>query len=429
MSQQTTPAPGREMAASLLRRYRAVRSQSAHLCETLETEDFVVQTVPDVSPTKWHLAHTTWFFETFLLKDNVPGYTSPDPIYEYLFNSYYNAVGKQWSRPDRGLLSRPTVRGVFEYRDHVDAAVTNLLENADDATIERIAGIVEVGLNHEQQHQELMLTDIKHVLAFNPLFPVYRPGEAPAGEAPAALEWVEFPEGMHSIGHDGNDFGYDNEYPRHRDFVPGFKLAHRLVTNGEFRAFIDDDGYKRPELWLSAGWATVQEQGWGAPLHWQRRDGVCHHFTLSGFRVVNDNEPVCHVSYFEADAYARWAGRRLPTEFEWEVAAAGEPVEGNFVDDERYHPVPASTRPWNGRFQQLYGDVWEWTMSQYSPYPGYRPAPGAIGEYNGKFMCNQFVLRGGSCATPANHIRRTYRNFFQPDARWQFSGIRLADDA
>ena len=429
MSQQTKGTPARALADSLLQRYRDVRAASERLCETLETEDYVVQTVPDVSPTKWHLAHTTWFFETFLLKDAVSGYTSPDPIYEYLFNSYYNAVGKQWTRQDRGLLSRPTVKGVYAYRTYVDEAMTEFLTTADIATIKKVAGIVEVGLNHEQQHQELMVTDIKHVLAFNPLHPVYRAGDAPAGEAPQALDWVEFPEGMHSIGHDGKGFGYDNEYPRHRTFAPGFKLATRLVTSGEFRAFIEDGGYKRAELWLSAGWATVQDQEWSAPLYWDRRNSVCHAFTLSGFRAVNDTEPVCHVSYFEADAYARWAGRRLPTEFEWEVAASGEPIEGNFVDAERFHPVPASTRAWNGRFQQLYGDVWEWTMSQYSAYPGYRPAPGAIGEYNGKFMCNQFVLRGGSCATPANHIRRTYRNFFQPEARWQFSGIRLADDA
>jgi ergothioneine biosynthesis protein EgtB len=428
-SENATGAPAPPSAETLLNRYRAVRSASEHLCETLEPEDLVVQTMADVSPTKWHLAHTSWFFETFLLKPSLPDYETPEPMYEYLFNSYYNTVGSQWHRPHRGLLSRPTVREVYDYRAHVDAFMTELLSTADEALVARVAPVLEVGVNHEQQHQELMLTDIKHVLAFNPLQPVYRRAEAPLGEDPGEMEWQSFAEGMHSIGHDGQGFAYDNEGPRHRAFVPAFRLCTRLVTNGEFRRFIDDGGYRRPELWLSEGWAAVHEQGWDAPLYWQRHDGEWTVFTLSGRRPVQDHEPACHLSYFEADAFARWAGRRLPTEFEWEVAAAGEPVEGDLDDDERFHPAPASIRRWNGAFRQLYGGAWEWTMSPYSPYPGYRPPEGAIGEYNGKFMCNQFVLRGGSCATPADHIRRTYRNFFPPSARWQFSGIRLADDA
>jgi ergothioneine biosynthesis protein EgtB len=339
-------------------------------------------------------------------------------------------VGEQWDRPRRGHLSRPTVREVYAYRDHVDASVTELLEGADADLLVRIAPVMEIGFNHEQQHQELMLTDIKHVLSINPLHPVYRDTEPVRTEAPGALEWVTFPEGMHEIGHAGpNGFAYDNEGPRHRTFVHPFRLATRLVTNGDYRAFIEDGGYTRSPFWLSEGWATVQARGWTMPFYWREHDGRLLHFTLSGLREIDDHEPVAHLSYFEADAYARWAGKRLPTEFEWEVAAGGEPVEGNFVDDRRYHPQPASSRAWNGRFQQLYGDVWEWTMSQYSPYPGYRPPDGAIGEYNGKFMCNQFVLRGGSCATPSDHIRRTYRNFFPPDARWQFTGLRLASDA
>jgi ergothioneine biosynthesis protein EgtB len=383
--------------------------------------------MPDVSPTRWHLAHTTWFFETFLLKPN-GDYESPHPIFEYLFNSYYNTVGDMWHRPHRGLLSRPTVGEVYAYRDHVDAAVVDLLERADDELVARMRPVMEIGLNHEQQHQELMLTDIKHVLSINPLHPVFRETAILRGDTPGELEWQAYPEGMHSIGHDGDGFSYDNEGPRHRAFVNAFRLSTRLVTNGEFREFIADGGYRRPELWLSDGWSAVGEHGWTVPLYWERHDGGYRHFTLSGLREVLDHEPVCHLSYFEADAFARWKGKRLPTEFEWEVAASGEPIEGNFVDDALYHPCAASARRWNGRFEQLYGDVWEWTMSQYSPYPGYRPPEGAIGEYNGKFMCNQFVLRGGSCATPADHIRRTYRNFFPPDARWQFTGLRLADD-
>jgi ergothioneine biosynthesis protein EgtB len=426
-SQQVSRAPVRSSGA-LQRRYREVRAATESLCDTLAPEDYVVQTMPDVSPTKWHIAHTTWFFETFLLKPHLAGYTPAHPRYEYLFNSYYNAVGDQYPRPRRGLLSRPTVAEVYDYRAGVDEAMDGLLSGADERLLADLTPLVEIGLNHEQQHQELMLTDIKHVFATNPLEPVFRPAASAPEGPPGTLRWQAFPEGMHTIGRSGDGFFYDHESPRHRAFVPSFRIASRLVTNGEFRAFMQDGGYKRPELWLSEGWAVVGERGWNAPLYWDRRNGVCWMFTLSGARPVIDTEPVCHVSYYEADAYARWAGYRLPTEFEWEVAAGGETIEGNFVDDGRLHPVPASTRSWSGRLEQMFGDVWEWTQSHYSPYPRYRPAPGAIGEYNGKFMCNQFVLRGGSCATRADHIRETYRNFFPADARWQFSGIRLADD-
>jgi ergothioneine biosynthesis protein EgtB len=432
MNAQKVSASPVRTADDMLRHYKRVRAATEALCRTLAPEDCVVQSMPDASPTKWHLAHTTWFFETFILRPFLSGYAPVHPAYEVLFNSYYTAVGAQYPRPRRGLLSRPTVAEVYDYREHVDAFMVELLSGSDNRVLGTVAPILDIGMNHEQQHQELILTDVKHVLGINPLKPVFREQEspAPAGDA-GTIGWEAYPEGMHSIGHEGEGFAYDNEGPRHRTFVPGFRIATRLVTNGEYRGFMDDGGYKRPELWLSEGWAAVDAHGWGAPLYWERRDGVCWVFTLSGTRPVIDSEPVCHVSYFEADAYARWAGHRLPTEFEWEVAASGEPVEGNLaaVGGGRIHPEPASAREWARPLQQLYGDVWEWTQSHYSPYPGYRPAAGAIGEYNGKFMCNQFVLRGGSCATPSNHIRKTYRNFFPAGARWQFAGIRLADEA
>ncbi|MDH3197469.1 MAG: ergothioneine biosynthesis protein EgtB [Candidatus Krumholzibacteria bacterium] len=412
----------------MIERYRHVRAFSVSLCETLEPEDTVVQTMPDVSPTKWHLAHTSWFFETFLLAPYLSGYRSPDPLYASLFNSYYVAVGERHHRPHRGLLSRPTLREVGDYRRHVDTHMERLLEDGISAEFE---SVLVLGLNHEQQHQELILTDIKHVLVANPLGPVFRaPADAPREAAtPAPVAWRAIEGGVRDLGHDGEGFAYDNEGPRHRVHLAPFALASRLVTNGEYRAFIDDGGYARPELWLDLGWHTRTAEGWEAPLYWERRDGDWWMFTLSGMRRVAEDEPVCHVSYFEADAFARWSGRRLPTEFEWEAVAQGVPIAGNFADSGALHPRPASRAAPPDAPAQLYGDVWEWTQSHYSPYPGYRPPAGAIGEYNGKFMCNQFVLRGGSCATPAGHVRRTYRNFFPPGARWQFTGIRLADDA
>jgi ergothioneine biosynthesis protein EgtB len=411
----------------LINRFSEVRSFTEYLCEPLVAEDYVVQTMTDVSPTKWHLAHVSWFFETFVLREFDPTYVSINDRYAYLFNSYYVQAGERHCRDQRGYLSRPTVKEVYVYRAHVDEAMHRFLTGCTTDTFQRVADVLEVGLNHEQQHQELILTDIKHVLSVNPLRPVYRETTretAPRVEAP--IGWVEFAEGVREIGHDGEGFAYDNEGPRHRAFLEPFALADRLVTNGEYLQFMQDGGYERPELWLSAGWAWIAENGFTEPFYWERRDGGSWmHFTLSGMKEVNRAEPVCHLSYFEADAYARWADARLPEEREWEVAAEAVPVRGNLVDEGQF--APTGDAGGNG-LRQMYGDVWEWTRSQYSPYPGYRPAEGAIGEYNGKFMCNQFVLRGGSCATSRSHIRRTYRNFFAPESCWQFTGLRLARD-
>jgi ergothioneine biosynthesis protein EgtB len=393
----------------------------------LQPEDCVVQTVPEVSPTKWHLAHTSWFFETFVLKDALPGYSPINVQYAYLFNSYYNAAGKMHCRPKRGLISRPTLRETIEYRDRVDSLMDAVFQNA--ALVDRFAPIITLGIHHEQQHQELMLTDIKHVFSENPLYPVYRERSAQVSAPVPPIKWLPFKAGVFEIGHNGDGFCYDNEELRHREFVEDFHLASRLVTNGEYLEFIEDGGYNRPEFWLSLGWFTVGEQHWNAPLYWDQRDGGWSAFTLSGLRELDKSEPVCHVSYFEADAFARWAGARLPTEFEWEVAAENLPYTGNFVDEEIFHPKPLDSSTSRQPIAQMFGDVWEWTRSSYSPYPGYVAAPGALGEYNGKFMCNQYVLRGGSCATAQSHIRKTYRNFFPPNARWQFMGIRLAKDA
>ncbi|MGH7531127.1 MAG: ergothioneine biosynthesis protein EgtB [Gemmatimonadales bacterium] len=404
----------------LATRYRAVREASTMLCAPLAPEDMTVQPMPDASPAKWHLAHTTWFFETFVLKSSVVGYRSFHPQFEYLFNSYYNAVGPQWYRPHRGLLTRPTVAEVLEYRAHVDATMARVLETGSYPE-----AVVELGLHHEQQHQELILTDVKYLLAQNPLRPVYRqPITDIRQDASPPLGWIEGTPGLHAIGFPGLGFAFDNESPRHDELLRPYRIADRLVTNGEYREFIADGGYRRPELWLSDGWAVVRERGWQAPLYWFEREDGWWIYTLAGFRGLTDAEPVCHVSFYESDAYARWRGARLPTEAEWEVAAASEPIRGNFVEGGRFHPVPGK-----GGARQFFGDAWEWTASPYLAYPGYRPVPGALGEYNAKFMCNQFVLRGGSCATPRSHIRVTYRNFFPPDARWQFSGIRLAADA
>jgi ergothioneine biosynthesis protein EgtB len=412
---------------TLAGRYREVRRFTEYLCEPLADEDYVVQTMEDVSPTKWHLAHVSWFFETFVLLPHVPSYKPFHPAYAYLFNSYYVQAGERHCRDKRGYLSRPTVREVHAYRAYVDEHMAELLETADEEALETIQALVEIGLNHEQQHQELLLTDIKHVFSVNPLRPVYRPRKvAMAGQAPP-LTWVPFEEGIYEVGHGGGGFAYDNEAPRHKTYLQPFLLASRPVTNGEFMAFIEDGGYRRTELWLSAGWKTVEEKGWSEPFYWERQDGRWYLYTLSGTREVHPDETLCHVSYFEADAYARWAGTRLPTEQEWEFAASEVPITGNFVEEGYYHPVRAGMFG-RGDLLDVYGSVWEWTRSQYSPYPGYAPDPGALGEYNGKFMCNQFVLRGGSCATSITHIRPTYRNFFAPDACWQFSGIRLAKD-
>ena len=439
--------PGATRIESLLARFHQIRDFTNSLCAGLEPEDCVVQSMPDVSPTKWHLAHTTWFFETFILKKFSPGYRPEIPQYAYLFNSYYNAAGEMHRRDLRGLISRPTVREAERYRASVDSHVDNLLSSADEKLLDEIEPILILGFHHEQQHQELLVTDIKHVFAQNPLYPVFRDHEAAGARSAATtvpnaggrssatpgsqnspLQFIDFEDTVVAIGHDGRGFAYDNEEPRHQALVAAFSLATRPVTNGEYMAFIADNGYARSEFWLSLGWITVNDQRWQAPLYWTKRDGAWWYFSLSGFRPVDESEPVTHVSYFEADAYANWAGARLPTEFEWERAASDYPIEGNFVNDEKFHPRALSTSGDDGLLHQMFGDVWEWTRSAYSPYPGYRAAPGALGEYNGKFMCNQYVLRGGSCATSRSHIRRTYRNFFQPEKRWQFTGIRLARD-
>jgi ergothioneine biosynthesis protein EgtB len=419
---------GSTMKAELLRRFHQVRSFSRKICETLEPEDYVIQTMPEASPTKWHLAHTSWFFETFLLKQFIPGYSSTHPAYGFLFNSYYNAVGPFYSRPHRGLLSRPTVKEAFHYRTDVDLLVSELIEFADEQRLEELDPILTLGLHHEQQHQELMLTDIKNVFWQNPLRPVFRKREPNRPSPVPPIKWLQFQEGLHRVGHAGVGFSYDNEEPRHRVFLDSFELASRLVTNAEFLAFIEDGGYRRPDLWLSLGWNAVQEKRWDCPLYWEKRDGKWHTMTLAGMTELVPEEPVCHVSLFEADAYARWLGDRLSTEEEWETAASGVPLNGNFVENELFHVAPLASPTTSDKPAQMFGDVWEWTRSSYSPYPGYAPVGGALGEYNGKFMCNQYVLRGGSCATSQSHIRRTYRNFFPPDARWQFTGIRLAKD-
>jgi len=400
-------------------RFREVRLATEALAEPLSAEDCALQSMPDASPTKWHLAHTTWFFETLLLEPR-PGYKPFDPAYRVLYNSYYNSIGEQYARPQRGLLSRPSLEEVMAYRHHVERDVLALLE--DDAGRE-VGDVVELGLHHEQQHQELILTDIKHAFSMNPLGPAYRQLAGPAAGAGAAgLGWHSVPGGLREIGCDDAGFAFDNERPRHRCFVEDYEIASRPVTNGEYLEFMADDGYRRPELWLSDGWSAVRKRGWEAPLYWRPSDAGWQALTLAGVREVRPEEPVCHVSQWEADAYATWAGARLPTEAEWECAADA-PIEGNFVEEGHLHPGPTPDAPGP---QALFGDVWEWTASPYVSYPGFQPLPGTLAEYNGKFMSSQMVLRGGSCATPRSHVRRSYRNFFYPDSRWQFSGIRLA---
>jgi len=411
---------------NLLARYQQVRNQTEILCQPLEPEDYCIQTMPDVSPSKWHIAHVSWFFETFLLIPFQPGYTVFNERFDYLFNSYYLTHGTPFSRPQRGLLSRPTVAEIYRYRAHVDEAMSQAIMNLDESQWDTFANRTVLGLNHEQQHQELLLTDIKHVFAFNPLRPVYHEAKPTAGATRSMpLQWVEYPGGIHWLGDPGEEFCFDNETPRHRVFLNDYALASRLVTNGEFLEFMAAGGYQNPEYWLSEGWSTVQEQGWQAPLYWEQIEGRWWLMTLSGMRPVDEHEPVCHVSLYEAAAYARWAGKRLPSEAEWELAATRQSISGNFRESSQLHPRALNTEQIPA---QLFGDVWEWTQTAYSAYPGFRPLAGSLGEYNGKFMSSQMVLRGGSCITPQAHIRPTYRNFFYPGDRWQFSGIRLADD-
>jgi len=408
--------------------YAEIRRTTQRLIAPLGEEDCVVQSMPDASPAKWHLAHTTWFFETFVLTRAHSSYQPFDPRYGYLFNSYYNSVGPMHPRRERGLLTRPTLERVLAYRAHVDHALSALLEGPNlDVDL---LPIVETGLHHECQHQELLLTDIKHAFSRNPLEPAYRtPGpSAPAATAPE-LRWLRGAEGVREIGHEGASFSFDNERPRHRTFVQPHLLASRLTTNLEYRAFIEDGGYGRPELWLAEGWDLVRARGWQAPLYWRRTADQWYEFTLAGPLELADAAPVCHVSYYEADAFARWSNARLATEAEWETAAHGRQIAGNLLESDRLHPVCVAAAPADSSApSQLYGDVWEWTSSPYVAYPGFRAPDGALGEYNGKFMSNQMVLRGGSCASAALHLRASYRNFFPPDARWQFTGIRLARD-
>jgi ergothioneine biosynthesis protein EgtB len=422
-------APVAPSGDALAERYAAVRAATDWLAAPLSPEDAAVQAMPDASPAKWHLAHTSWFFETFVLEPAVAGFRPFHPDFRALFNSYYNSLGAMHPRAERGLVTRPGLAEVRAYRAHVDGEMAKLLRGGELSS--ELAALVEIGLQHEQQHQELILTDLKYLLSRNPLAPVYRerPAARGAGIASPPLAWRRFAGGLREIGFAGPGFAFDNEGPRHRVYLELFELGSRLVTAGEYREFLADGGYRRPELWLADGWAEVRARGLAAPLYWEEREGRLLAFTLAGERPVDPAEPVCHVSYYEADAYARWAGARLPTEAEWEVAAAEAPIAGNFVESRRLHPAPAPDSPDAAPVAQLYGDVWEWTASPYVAYPGYRPPEGALGEYNGKFMCNQLVLRGGSCATPASHVRATYRNFFPPGARWQFSGIRLARDA
>jgi len=413
-----TPQPN-----DLAERYRAVRATSEALAAPLSPEDTTVQSMPDASPVKWHLAHTSWFFETFVLEGAIDGYRAFHPQFRVLFNSYYNAVGTQHPRPERGLLSRPSLDEVRAYRRHVDERIVDVLGGPAASAV---ADTVELGLHHEQQHQELILTDVKHMLSQNPLRPAYREQETGSSRA-APFSWCEHPGGIAWIGTDADAFAFDNERPRHRVLVGAFALASRPTTNGEYLGFIEDGGYERADLWLSDGWIAAQAGGWRAPLYWWRDGERWWTSTLGGSRPVRLEEPVTHLSYYEADAFARWADARLPSEAEWEVFAAKTPVDGNFLESGLLHPAAGASG--DHAPIQLFGDVWEWTQSPYGPYPGYRAPAGALGEYNGKFMVNQIVLRGGSCATPRSHIRPTYRNFFPPNARWQFSGVRLAKDA
>ena len=425
-----TPA----VASKLAQRFQQVRAQTERLIEPLSAEDCQLQSMPDASPAKWHLAHITWFFETFVLERYETGFKPFDAGFRVLFNSYYNGVGDQYPRPRRGLISRPSLQEVLAYRRQVNARVLDVIARIGDVERMELAQLISLGLQHEQQHQELLLSDIQHALSFNPQRPVYAKRWPLTSTAPQPLRWHRYDGGLVQHGFDsGLDgaFAFDNETPRHPVYIAPFELGSRLVTNGEMMEFMADKGYERPELWLSMGWDWVRAGQHGMPLYWQSDAGHYRHFTLQGLQVVDPNTPVCHVSYFEADALARWAGARLPTEFEWELAARTLPAtsakSGNFVETSAYHPLPQQHAGMDAPAQML-GDVWEWTQSNYNPYPGYQPWEGLAGEYNSKFMCNQFVLRGGSCATPQSHIRASYRNFFPPDAQWQFSGLRLARD-
>lgn len=432
-SAASAPAPALTDPQPLASRLFETRRLSLELARPLSAEDMTVQAMADASPTKWHLAHVTWFFETFVLTPHLPGYRLFDDDFNYCFNSYYESQGARQPRTARGLLTRPSAERVLDYRGHIDAALDRLAQRGFEPGSD-LARLIEIGINHEQQHQELLLTDILALFAANPLRPAYRTARhqpAAASSAVAAdgtlLGWIAYPGGVFKVGHDGRGYAWDNEAPQHDALLHPFRIADRLVTNGEWLAFMADGGYRTASPWLADGWATVNREGWQCPNTWEERDGAWHAMTLDGLLPVEPDAPVCHISYYEADAFARWAGQRLPTEFEWEIAAAGLPVSGNTLGTRSLRPRPVG-QPADGSPRQMFGDVWEWTQSAYLPYPGYRPPVGAIGEYNGKFMVSQQVLRGASCATPDGHSRATYRNFFYPHQRWQFVGLRLASE-
>jgi ergothioneine biosynthesis protein EgtB len=420
-----SPAEPHSARSALGRRYCEVRAATVALAMPLSDADATVQSMPDASPAKWHLAHTTWFFESMVLTNATSNYKAFDERFNFLFNSYYDSVGARHPRPLRGLLTRPTLGEVLAYREYVDAAIAQLLQRVPT---ESVLKVIELGCHHEQQHQELLLTDILHLFAQNPLQPAYRESvPLPVELIDRSQTYRSFPGGLIDVGHQGPSFAFDSEGPRHTVYIEPYRLSDRLVTNGEWAEFIADDGYRNPLLWLSDGWAMVRSDGWSAPLYWEAREGEYWSMTLRGAQPVDPDAPVTHVSYFEADAFATWAGRRLPTEAEWEAAAQAVAITGNFANSGRLRPRPAPAPA--GELRQMFGDVWEWTRSAFMPYPRFRPTEGALGEYNGKFMSGQFVLRGGSCVTPEDHVRATYRNFFAPHARWQFSGLRLAEDA
>tara|TARA_Y100001934_G_C12369653_1_gene785563 strand:- start:1564 stop:2856 length:1293 start_codon:yes stop_codon:yes gene_type:complete len=410
----------------LLHEFKRVRKQTISIIDGLTEEDMTVQSMDDASPTKWHLAHTTWFFETFILEKYKNNYKLFNKAFKQLFNSYYNQIGSQHPRPIRGLLTRPNLNQVMNYRSQIDNAISELITNADKQS--NYLGLIELGINHEQQHQELIFTDILHLFSKNPLSPAWKQTKTFNDSDVNSNKWIHFPGNTYSIGHSGDSFGFDHEGPKHKVIIPDFKISNTLVTNGQWLEFIENSGYQRPEFWLSDGWDIKTNNGWTCPEYWCQNDNKWMHMTLCGMESIKPNAPVCHVSYYEADAFARWSGNRLPTEVEWEIASQNSHSSNNTLGSEFYKPLPAAYEDNTDIMTQMFGDVWEFTQSSFSPYPGFKAVNGAIGEYNGKFMSNQMVLRGASCVTPDNHSRKTYRNFFYPFQRWQFTGLRLASD-
>ncbi len=407
---------------TVIAEFDRVRRHTELLCAPLEIDDYQIQSIVQTSPPKWHIAHVTWLFETFVLQHFISGYKLFNSRFDYLFNSYYYTHGEMHPNARRGMLSRPTLDEVYRYRAYVNDRMKELMENAEDAKWQELVFYVILGLNHEEQHQELLLMDVKHNFSVNPLLPAYRDNLPSPQSETRAVRWLERAGGIHLVGHDNGGFSYDNETPRHDVLLRDFRLADRFVTNGEYLEFIKADGYIDPALWLSDGWSLIQRESWRCPLYWKQVDGGWNQFTLGGLRALNLHEPVCHLSFYEADAYARWAGKRLPLESELEILLAEQSVTGNFADSELFHPSPAAHQG------QWYGDLWAWTASPYTAYPGFKPLAGSVGEYNGKFMSNQMVLKGGCCATPSGHTRASYRNFYYPEQRWAFTGLRLAED-